>query len=436
MIYHFHNFMSRHFYNLVILFILSSLCDLATLKAQEKVSLPKSSYFRVMKLKGKAMSRAPFALTWREVKEGMALSYGTSLRIEKDTKLDLTFFFSNYGDLKSVQTYLFFRHDASFILNNKMMRKISLKKYFFSSIRHKDQGDPKQVGEEIDFKKAWNRVAVFISPKDASNYAPNLKADSSSNVDVGLRSKKITILYPEDGLTKYTRQFPTTLQLIWANPTQTKKSYKIYFWKFNTDFKTPLAETTNDNYSITINEPGSYFYQVRSEHDRFASKPNLVHFFPELPEFVNETAMVNRELTLLFPLPRLVRLTTQPQEEVIFYGLLPLQSKIMSPTVKISPQDPEQVMSVPVKIQQEFSVTKILPVGTYEWWLEYQTYRDEVDSHGKPQKKLVTQISEKRKFELIQIGSDRQSYFTRVGQLLYDSVIEGKAQKIDISQAQ
>jgi len=161
-----------------------------------------------------------------------------------------------------------------------------------------------------------------------------------------------------------------------------------------------------------------------------------VHFFPEIPEYINETIAVNRDLTLHYPLPKLVRLTSQPQEEIEFYGFLPLQPKILSPTLKISPQDPKQIISVPLKNQQVFLLAKTLPVGAYEWWLEYQTYRDEVDSHGKPQKILVTQSSEKRKFELIRIASDRQSYFTKVGQLVHDSVTEGKAQKIDLSHSQ
>jgi hypothetical protein len=402
------------------------------INAAPNVGVGRYTYFKVDKINGKAFARAPFALEWEEVEQGSALIFGTNLKIEKSTKIELSYSFNNQGSWKAVQTYLSFNTDASVILNQNLLRRIKLRKYFFSFLRQDKGGAaPEAKVEEVDFKKAWDRVASFFKPEKDSVYSDNLQSDNS--IQVALRNKKITVHYPEDGLTKYALSFPASLPVVWVHPTEKTMSYKLYFWRHNTDYSEPYAITTNDNYSIQVTEPGSYFFQVSSVNGRFASKPHIVHFIPQMPEISLDNKEIVASLALVFPLRNYALFGDQQGASIDFVASISSLTDIKELTLQIQSSNEEKTKVYQLPLQLKIVTTQQLAVNSYTWWLEGKKEVEVIGHGGDPEKKIEVIISEKRRLEVLPVVDSLASQKIALQRLLDGFIQNGRARKIMIS---
>lgn len=397
------------------LMLLLLTCDSVALAQKKAVNLARTSYFRVKKIEGTASSRAPFALNWSSVRKGMALPFGTSLRINADTKLELAYFFRNQGDWKSAQSHLFFNTETTVILNAELMRQIELRKYFFSSLRFQKDATPEiNPEEEMDFDRAWRRLAAFFNPRDIARYAEQLAGRPPSDIDIALRSKKITLLYPEDGITKFAQTFPATLQLIWAHPTAKPLEYKIYLWQHQTTYKYPYAITESNNHAITINQPGSYYVQVTSMGDMYSTKPTMVHVFPEIPEFSHEGVAIDSRIHLTQPPDGAVYFIPTAGKKLRFMGDYPHQARVTAPVLKIMKERAEKPQVVRLRGTRKLDYSLTLSPGVYEWWLEFETVKETTGEDGKVSRETKLTASEKRLLELIPNTADRRKELHRL----------------------
>jgi hypothetical protein len=394
-----------------------------------------TSYYRLAAVDGEVMYRRPFSAYWLPAKVGLNLPFGTNLQVKKGANVDLNYFYRNEGAWKSLQTYVSFRNDVTLVLNEQILRKVDIKNFTFTALRAEDvtQIDPNEG--KLDFQRAWNRVATYFRSEQA--FSPNLKEDDDFNLNIGLRSRRISIVYPKDGLTKYSTNFPLHFLAVWDNPFNKEVAFKVYLWKYQRPMSEPLAIVRADSYRINIPEPGSYFIRVATADERYSSRPTLVHFVKDLARDSADAHIDSIAPNLLFPLKNSVLGVPKSGKAIQFLAsaVVPPKAKALNLILEKSPSvDKESSQKINLKPDTFLQAFVNLKPGSYRWWLEYPSAMPENQAHGEPDSTAPV-MSEKRSLTLVEDDETAKSMEAMVSTLVDDYIKNGVSSHIFISKS-
>lgn len=262
------------------------------------------SVFFFTEVKGHADYWAPLSAKWRKLTQGTKLPVGTLLQISKGSELGYSFYDYELKDWHGDQAYLKINDPVNIRLNRDIMRKVDFKESWQSTIPVVEESDdPKDENYFVSVRNAWEKLVMYFEKtKENENYIKDLYTDAKESVEVGLRAKKIHIVYPGHGAAQFANQYPSELRVVWrVQAKQKPKSpFAVYFWK-QKDARpvAPEVYTRASEYRIQVTAEGSYYVQIETQDRKYLSQPHLVHFGQPASSFDRD--IVNSKARSIFP---------------------------------------------------------------------------------------------------------------------------------------
>jgi hypothetical protein len=302
--------------------------------------------------------------------------------------------------------------------------------YFINAAKGKDlKNKPKQ--EEfvaLDFQKAWKRLLNVMREQENSAISNNLT--SEDEVKVGIRQKKITMLLPVDGDSRITTRFPMQLPVVWVNPFAEPRDFYVYLSRYTAKMDEPIARVRGDSYALTITKPGSYLVRVTSLDQRFASKTHMLHVLEENTDIMVSPQVDKSEHKLVFPPDNFVYQTDVIPAKMTFIGSISLLQNKTAMTLHIAPllgATSKLGKAKTYPLTAEFVQTLELPIGPYQWWIEYDSW---IQSSKKEGVKIEKMKSENKFLHVLGQQPSEQKFPDILSSLLEESMMTGKTAQL------
>ncbi len=373
----------------------SSLAKVKAKKSLKKTQEVLVNNFRVVKVEGFIEYRDPLDLAWHTLQVGQKLVVGSYLSIPGGSKLRLSYVFRNRGKLRSEETVINFNNTITIRLTRETLRRIVIDEYFMSRLPDLKTDSKKMIEDEnVMFDRAWEKITILFRPNEANDQiVAKYVHGANQMVEIGLRHKKITILYPENGAALMLPSFPAKLNIIWVHPELKPLKYKIYLWQKETDFKSPSLVTYADNAQIDIAEPGTYYVMVRDATGKYSSAPHIVYIEKDIPQY--GAALNTAEMTginLLKPDNAFLLLSLN-KNKIDFNWIIGEKLVVKKLEFNFVNAATEKSAKITLENDQR-QLTRVLAPGHYIWWLD-------VFTENPTDKTLKVISSEKRQVMII-----------------------------------
>ena len=190
----------------------------------------------------------------------------------------------------------------SFRLSEDIIRNVESKEQYLQKLPDIDA--PKEPQEQSLFEYAWDKFFVFAQQDEENKEKiSKLFKKAQDSVKVAVKAKKIKLLSPAKGQLIYPINYPKSIEIYWKKPSKYKLNYEIFLWKHDKNKPELANATTSQNfYTLSANEAGSYFVQVVSDDGDYASEAHIIHLSdPGFDQTLTEKTLANNKIDLTFP---------------------------------------------------------------------------------------------------------------------------------------
>lgn len=270
----------------VIIMSMGMVSEKPTNKVSQGTRPSQKASYEVSKASGVLLYRQASSPKWKRLKKGRQLFDGDLIQVTNGAKLQLSKLREKgaqpnaSSDRGLDRSTIVVASPVIFRVGPHMVRRLHLSQFFVKDIPEKSATQAVKRDLSYHFDEAWKKMSLVFSGKtDPASKA--VEPDFSlfdANISVGMAAHKLRILAPADKSIFQSAQLPLEVKVSWTAAEGHNQDYKLFVWEpFQTKPDTPTAVTRETFHTIQLPSYGSFYIQVSTVDDEWASPVNIAH---------------------------------------------------------------------------------------------------------------------------------------------------------------
>lgn len=348
-------------------------------------------YVKVLEVEGNVRFRQSFYGRWNRVRSQSNIPYGSTVQVDHNARLVVQADATDIKIWEGFRSRVDISQQIMFRVDDSLFRRVEFSQAFEQRVP--DLSDRVKAAQNVkidsiteDLENAWKRLKFSIKETILTKLKiAEIEVKSADHVKVGVEFKKIKVVTPVHNTYKISSSFPTEIELMWAMPKDFDGAIDVYVWPADGERKTPQYRSLSNRRTLDIPQEDSYYIQLMSQDQRYASDAILVHVV-ELARRVRQSKVLYEEstswLSTEFPPPNMNFVTKEEAFTVDFRMDVKDISELEDLTLvlreftnkKLVDKDGKELdpwIDRRFKIDDLSNAVKLkISVGEYGWWVE------------------------------------------------------------------
>jgi hypothetical protein len=245
----------------------------------------RNSHYVVQRSGGTVLTRGFMNYEWKSVRDGQKIPEGNLLQTFEGAFIDLKYHpMGGSKDTSDAELTLKISIPTVVRLLPGILRKVSITQNFFQTLPSIAGLQLSLSKDELSLKNAWSKVTAQVASRMSAKVpleSWGKKDQFGDGIQSSIQAKKIEILTPYSPLTLRLSSFPHEVMVRWKTTASKQRSNFIYLWPVGRPRPAPVAETRQNQYTLALPLPGTYFMQVASRDGSWQSEVQVIEAIHE-----------------------------------------------------------------------------------------------------------------------------------------------------------